>query len=491
MASIPLRNYIREIEGFIDTGLCDEAIAHCRHILSIYPKNISCYRLLGKAHLESERYGDAVDIFQRVLSAMPDDFVSHIGMSIIREDERNMDAAIWHMERAFEAQPANPAIQDELRRLYGRRDGLEPPKIRLTRGALARMYANGNLYEQSISELRGALADDPRRPDLLVLLARMYYLAGQRVEAVDTSSNLLKAFPFCLEANRILSVILPDVNRVDDAQVYHQRVIALDPYFTKADPHSISPNDVPDNAVIIEHLDLRPGESPSSSQPAWAATLGLAISEKPSDEIPDWLSGESESSISQKQIEAEIMHVSPFTEDNQETQITPESDQYIPDWMKAAGWGMATGEFKEGEGAPIFEDVIPSQTEGDIAAAEIPDWLKAVAPEGILEVDAQAELAPMGQAEPVPFLDENPPDVVDIESGQPGELFASSPLSDEIGPTQSRSDEQIPDLPEWLREELEPISNLDASPTTISPESELELPDWQRARRTTCTHSNT
>jgi predicted Zn-dependent protease len=108
-------------------------------------------------------------------------------------------------KRAFEVQPYNAAIQDELRRLYGKRDGLEPPKVRLTRGALARMYARGNLCQQAIGELRAALSDDPQRPDLQVLLARMYHLDGQKVEAVETSTALLKKFPNCLEANRLLS----------------------------------------------------------------------------------------------------------------------------------------------------------------------------------------------------------------------------------------------------------------------------------------------
>ncbi len=49
-------------------------------------------------------------------------------MSIIRGEEENLNAAIWHMERAFEVQPSNQAIQDELKHLYGRRDGQEPTK---------------------------------------------------------------------------------------------------------------------------------------------------------------------------------------------------------------------------------------------------------------------------------------------------------------------------------------------------------------------------
>jgi tetratricopeptide (TPR) repeat protein len=192
MARISLRAYNREIENLIERSQIDQAIAHCRHILKTFPKHIDTYRLLGKAFLESQRYGDAADIFQRVLSSMPEDFVSHVGMSIIREDEGNLDEALWHMERAFEMQPANGAIQDELRRLYGRRDGFEPPKVRLTRGALARMYTKGALYQQAIAELRSALAEDPKRLDLQSLLAHVYFKSGQRVEAVETCSNLLR-----------------------------------------------------------------------------------------------------------------------------------------------------------------------------------------------------------------------------------------------------------------------------------------------------------
>ncbi|MCK4900403.1 MAG: tetratricopeptide repeat protein, partial [Anaerolineales bacterium] len=166
MAKISLRAYNREIETLIDRGNHDQAIAHCRHILSIYNKHIYSYRLLGKAYLESQRFGDAADIFQRVLSTLPDDFISQVGMSIIREDEGTLDEAIWHMERAYEVQPANNAIQRELQRLYGKRDGIEPPKIRLTRGALARMYIKGELYQQAINELRPSQAQVSQRPDL-------------------------------------------------------------------------------------------------------------------------------------------------------------------------------------------------------------------------------------------------------------------------------------------------------------------------------------
>ena len=207
MAEMDLRAYIKEIDDLIERNQLDEAIAHCRHILQIYPKHLGSYRLLGKAYLEAKRFGDAADIFQRVLSAIPDDFVSHIGMAIVREDEGNLDSAIWHMERAFETNPANPAIRQELSRLIGRRDGLEPHKIRLTRGALARQYAQGELYSQAIAELRSALGEDPDRPDLEVLLGKMYWRAGQHAEAKDIFTQILEKLPYCLDANRYMAAI--------------------------------------------------------------------------------------------------------------------------------------------------------------------------------------------------------------------------------------------------------------------------------------------
>ena len=179
MAKISLRAYNREIEDLIEHGQrLDEAVAHCLHILRSYPKHLETYRLLGKAYLEAKRYDQAVDIFQRVLVAAPEDFVSHVGMSIIADDQSKLDDAIWHMERAFEVQPSNAAIQAELQRLFGRRDGLEPPKIRLTRGALAHMYVQGELYTQAISEIRAVLGHDQNRTDMQVLLARAYARNG-------------------------------------------------------------------------------------------------------------------------------------------------------------------------------------------------------------------------------------------------------------------------------------------------------------------------
>ena len=289
MAKVSLRIYNREIEGLVDRGQLDEAIAHCRHILNTFPKNLETYRLLGKAYLEAKRYNEATDIFERVLMAVPDDFVAHVGMSIIHDEQKEMDAAIWHMERAFEVQSSNAAIQSELQRLFGRRDGVEPPKIRLTRGALAHMYVQGELYPQAISEIKAVLEEDRERQDMQVLLARAYFHAGQKSEAAEMCSQLLRRYPYCLDANRVLVELLPETERGENTQVYRKRVNELDPYATFTTGSVFQTDEVPDAAVSLDRLDW--DGQPVEMGPEWGESLGIGRDEgaAPSDEEPDWL----------------------------------------------------------------------------------------------------------------------------------------------------------------------------------------------------------
>ena len=255
MAVISLRAYNKEINSFIVQTRLDEAISHCRHILSKFPKHIDTYRLLGKAYLENNQTSNAADIFQRVLSAVPDDFIAHVGMSVIREEEGNLGAAVLHMEKAFEKQPYNSEIQLELKRLYGRRDGIEPPKVRLTQGALARMYIRGDLLKQGINELRNALGENPSRYDLKNLLAETYTINNQLANAIDLASDILKKYPFNLTANRIMTRSLKTHDHPQEMAICTKRLYALAPYEAYISEHAPTPEQVPDRAITIDKFE--------------------------------------------------------------------------------------------------------------------------------------------------------------------------------------------------------------------------------------------
>jgi len=424
MANISLRSYNQEIEAMVDRGSLDEAVAHCQHILKSFPKHLETYRLLGKAYLEARRYNEAVDIFSRVLVAEPSDFVAQVGMSIIRDDQNKLDEAIWHMERAFEAQPSNAAIQGELQRLYGRRDGVQPPRIRMTRGALANMYMQGELYPQAISESKAVLKEDPDRSDMQVLLARAYYRSGQKNDAADAASTVLQRYPYCLEANRVLGDILgPD--RPDAAQTYVRRVIELDPYAAHVDNSLYQAADVNDGAVTLNKLDW---DGQSGSDADWGSSQGISL--RSTNEQPDWLK------LSAPSVNDPSSSQAPF--------ISEESKDEIPDFLKVAGWGESTGAFDESKSS-MFDDTSSSKDQ-PIAGGDIPDWVKAMAP-------SQDTEAPSAQEEELPDW---------INKIGTGELKIPAP---EVG------NESTPD---WLRQEDNQGASSDENPLSFLSEPPVD-----------------
>lgn len=373
MAKVSLRAYNRNIEAMIDRGHLDEAIAHCQHILKIYSKHLETYRLLGKSYLEARRHNEAVDIFSRVLVAEMNDFVSQVGMSIIRDEQNKLDDAIWHMERAFETQPSNAAIQGELQRLYGRRDGSQPPRIRMTRGALAHMYMQGELYPQAISETKSILEEDQGRTDMLALLAKAYFKSGQKNDAADAASVALKRYPYCLDANRVLTEIL-SIDRPESADVYRKRVFELDPYAAQADGSVFLSDEVGDAAVMVEELNWN--GQPTGMPTDWSSTRAIGLE---SSEQPEWLKNAfPETTSTHKPAPAFAYDQDAFSSPQADSPAEPAED--IPDFLKAAGWGQSTGVFDESASSTMFDNA-PASDAQPLSQADMPDWVKAMAPQ--------------------------------------------------------------------------------------------------------------
>jgi len=452
MAKVSLRIYNREIESFIDQGHIDEAIAHCHQILKTFSKHLATYRLLGKAYLELKRYNEAVDVFGRVLMSVPDDFVSHVGMSIINDEENKLDDAIWHMERAFESQPSNAAIQGELQRLYGRRDGMEPPKIRMTRGALAHMYVQGELYPQAIAEIRAVLFEDPDRADMQVLLARANFRGGQKADASDMCAQLLKRYTYCFDANRIMVDLLPDTaGAIESTQVYRMRVGELDPYATFAKGSVFQSDEVADAAINLERLEYKGEEAPTRQE--WSSSLGLgngvpALAAASSSNEPDWLKTDGFS---------DPFAASQTPENN--SQDASQSNNEIPNFLRDAGWGESNAP----EQPTSFFDEEPAS--GGLTPAEIPDWLKGQVP---------SDMAQPATPQPEPAQSIETPDWLltsKSDSAQPGNV--PDWLSRLETPQPSATEPaQATNVPDWL-------SGLETpQPSATEPAQATNVPDW-------------
>ncbi|MCI0551580.1 MAG: tetratricopeptide repeat protein [Anaerolineae bacterium] len=484
MAKVPLRAYNREIETMIDRGQLDEAIAHSHHIFKTFPKHLETYRLLGKAYLEYKRYKEAVDVFSRVLVSEPNDFVANVGMSIIRDEENKLDDAIWHMERAFETQPSNAAIQSELQRLYGRRDGVQPPRIRMTRGALAHMYVQGELYPQAISEIKSVLKEDPGRSDMEALLARACYRSGLKNEAADAASKVLRRYPYCLDANRVLMEIF-GADRPENAQVYRQRVVELDPYAAHVTGTVFQSNEVLDAAVSIERLDWN--GQPSGPQPEWSASQAISLeSGAARDEQPDWLrNAYADTTPPTSPSPTRPVDQTPGGPVPAFDSPQPTSGEEIPEFLRAAGWGQSTGAFDESK--PIFRNDEPAAAQ-PIEQGEMPDWVKAMAPTEATEPaqrPAEEEELPdwinkIGTGSlPVPTNSDS--DQLDwmTQLGQTPEAVSSEQTTNDLDwmnqlgqPSQSAPAEQpSDDQPDWIKQLDQPASSIPAP-------SSGDMPEW-------------
>ena len=509
MGNISLRAYYRKIESLIEANKNEEAIADCKHILLTYPKNLETYRLLAKAYLETHRYPDALDILQRILSVVPDDFIAHVGMSIIREDEKNLDAAVWHMERAFDVQPSNIAVQDELKRLLGQRDGIEPDKIRLTRGALVRMYLRGNLHTQAIAEARVALKEDPARSDLKVTLARAYNLAGLKSDSIELAHQLLEDLPYCLEAQKILAAN-PQLAGSEDTNNAHQTLVELDPYYEFISSSMPNIDQIPDNSVLIEELEYQAEGTFTYNTPA----IPQAIPETESAEtaLPAVWTDEEIDSLRISRVEGEE------TLETAASAVQAQAEDLVPDWMKQAGW--QAGETSEPGLPPLVMD---ENIEEELAPAEIPDWLKSLAPQeetpeseevGEIFEKLSAELPDLSPqpdnvenefapAEPEFIADQAvtlPTDLtLDSEQGEDGieevlqeitELAEpQEPVAEEI-PEFISFDEESHEIAEASETQVEEIpvtpsevqpENLEVEETSVIEGLSDDLPDWLKA----------
>ena len=312
MTTILLHEYVEQVEKLIDDNRLVEAIEHCRHILHSYPRHIATYRVMGKAMLEKKEYAAANDLFLRILGADPNDFISHVGLSIIYKEESQYDQALWHLERAFEIQPYNVAIQGEMRKLYDGQSETRPGIIPLTRGALARLYMQGELYQQAISELRRVLKEEPSRVDLQVLLAEALWRDDRRIDAEEMCLTVLEELPNCIVLNAILAEIWLQTGRIPEAQKYLYRLHSL----TQQTQKFLDKETIAGQAFAIK------GAFPLPEQASLEfLQTGTVIPEAPSEPTADWVG------------EVSFDDVSDDTGSLDQVVLEPESGMHSYDWL--------------------------------------------------------------------------------------------------------------------------------------------------------------
>ncbi|MEI8130806.1 MAG: tetratricopeptide repeat protein [Leptolinea sp.] len=510
MENISLRAYNREIEQLIDNSLPQDALRHCQQILSIYPHCIETFRLIGKAHLELQEYEQAEETFQKVLSSIPDDFTANLGMSLLREKQNNLNGTIWHMERANEAQPSNTAVQTELRRLYQQRDGVETARIRLTRGALVRMYIRGDLIPQALNEIQAILLEDPSRVDIKILQSTAYLNSGKKDDALEKCREILQQLPYCYEANRILFENTPASTRIEEAQNYQQRLRELDPYYefsttTNPDPSKVPEDEVkisiPEGLNIQKTVETSETRLPIKSFDTFAKILPVEVPGT-SPEIHNAFKSEQMNSFEEAQPDwMKGMEIATFQSDEpyQQPEILPEMSSTLEKEFKSDE-PMTTEEPTPKTELPVQKENPADQVpESDLPATpfltaagqqipvaepgDIPEWLRALASEPPA-ASSDAITAPLrvpGETGVLQTGEEN----LDFLRNLPGEPLQSTTATPELPDIHQNL--AVESLPGILSTDPFLVTNETTQPIPVEGDEEVpieptrEVPEWLKS----------
>ena len=329
MKNIALRAFQRNIEENIIRKDITAAVYSCRAIFEVFPKNLATYRLLGKAFLEDSRLELADKVFNIILRIDPDDFVSHIGKSFVAEENGDLSHAVESMERAFELQPANEMLQQEVKRLLKLKNGVEPKKVRLTRGSLIKMYLRGKLYQQATSEIRIGIHESPNRIDFKINLAECLFNLDKSIQAVETCVSIIAALPYCWKANEIIDQVISGDSDNENGNMSRSRLIEMDPYYEYMLPTTATVFDVPDIAVMFNADSAKDADEVDWSsflKNIWTVDISeSSIVEKINSEVIAKDSLERETEISSKK-ERFLSKFRGGSEAN-------ENQQEIPDWI--------------------------------------------------------------------------------------------------------------------------------------------------------------
>ncbi len=443
---ITLRTYLNEIENFIDQNVLDQVVAHSTHILKTFPNSYESMRFLAQAYLEEKKFKESAAIFEKILTIVPDDFVSHVGMSSIKEEQQDLDSAIFHMELAYDTQPSNVIVQDELKRLLEKRDGERPSKINLSRGSLIRMYIKGDLHQQALNEISAAITENPDRFDLQVLKAIVYANSNDKVRAAETCNLILEKFPYCLEANRILYEIFTERGLKNQSSQVLERLATVNPYYKFVNNLTLKVEDVPDSKIELEKLDYTSAFS-AGFQEFWSPPIKNPTTDSTDD-----------------------THQDNILINTDDLPLNNLSDSPIPEFLSSAGWEKSDTPNNE---PPEPVDYSNSDyVDEPQKNAELPEWLKNFQPSSNFIEDSPLSFP--SNDEPVIIIDEKGSDegIISTVDETPQENISS--LSEVAMTTDNpENNNQKDDTSDWMSQFFE-----DANKSVSEPEEEKSLPDW-------------
>src|SRR5687768_17589441 len=105
-----IRTLLDDAKSALVAGKAETALAPCRAVLEKYPKHLEANCLLAEACRELRQLPEAMDLFERVVSADPESLIGHWGLSTILEEQGQHEAALYELRIAWDLSPGHAAV---------------------------------------------------------------------------------------------------------------------------------------------------------------------------------------------------------------------------------------------------------------------------------------------------------------------------------------------------------------------------------------------
>lgn len=263
------------IRILMQLGRYDEAMARARRLVEQNQQDVEALRLLGEIYEATNRFGLALQAYEKAVTIRPDDGKAryklgnllerqnpdlaidhlakaaqvepgnpdiHVKLGHLYLKENASDSAITHFQKASQLNPNNPEVHRELGKLYMKRNELDQATVQLewtialdptdpeAHGRLGQIYYKKNQTEQSIREYKTAIQFDPYNPELHENLGMVYYVEEDVDDAIGEMRKAVSLDPENVDYRKALGVMFESKGKLDEARKEYQKASEIAPY---------------------------------------------------------------------------------------------------------------------------------------------------------------------------------------------------------------------------------------------------------------------
>ena len=313
MPLIEIDAYLKKIDQLTNNGNLEQAAFHCLYLLRQFPKMLRIYEKLGRTFVEMDNYSGALNIYLRLCSAQPDNFLNHISLAYTYVEYGRTENAIAHCETASVLEPENPSIGKDLSTWMAAHSVSFSSDDKL----LNEFSAGVRAYHEKdyASACKHFLAAEKRpRPNLPVLFLGMsYYKNGETDKGIWLLESVLRREPYNQTALQTLCAYYADHDQMKFKRCL-DKLIDLEPLFLhwEITDGQICPQHFPINIAYydwtgIPNTRVRIGWHQASEKlilndnskvPAWLDLIPISDQDVASGETISGLMNEYEAAIS-------------------------------------------------------------------------------------------------------------------------------------------------------------------------------------------------